>query len=466
MSRRERSKRRIDWLTFSTYLGLIVIGLLMIYSAEYDPDISAPLLSTSAGKQAIWLVMSLILMGVVFVLDWKLWQVLSYPIYFFTLISLIAVLLFGTTIKGATSWFTFGSVSIQPSEFAKFGTALAIAAFLSSYNTDLSKLRFQFFGFLLFLLPATLILLQPDAGSALVFFSFLITFYRAGLSGAYYIIGGFTLTTLLLGIIYSPLLLLAALLILANIILVLNIRKNRLFWFASIGLASLAGILLFLDGWEVPILIGFSAILGALYVFQWMQSGPRLIGLMSLMIGLGTALSFGANFAFNNILKPHQQERINVWLRPQECDPQGALYNVLQSKMAISSGGWMGSGYLKGKITQLNYVPEQSTDFIFCTIGEQQGFVGSFIIIGLFLVLLFRIITIAERQRSNFSRYYAYGVAGILFLHFFINIGMTMGLAPIIGIPLPFLSKGGSSLLGFTLLMSVLLHLDRNRFRI
>ena len=199
---------------------------------------------------------------------------------------------------------------------------------------------------------------------------------------------------------------------------------------------------------------------------MWQQRKQRLVTVLSGFLLIGIALSFSANYAFNNFLKSHQQERINVWLNPSECDPRGALYNVLQSKYAIGSGGIQGKGFLRGVMTKLDYVPEQDTDFIFCTIGEDQGFLGSLSIMLLFLMLLFRLIIIAERQRSLFSRYYAYGIAGIIFVHFFINIGMTMGLAPVIGIPLPFVSRGGSSLLIFTLMISLVLKLDSNRYHI
>ncbi|MBK7408676.1 MAG: rod shape-determining protein RodA [Saprospirales bacterium] len=197
-----------------------------------------------------------------------------------------------------------------------------------------------------------------------------------------------------------------------------------------------------------------------------LKKDARLVILIFGGVALSSLLVFASGFAFNNILKPHQQDRINVWLNPSKCDPQGSLYNVLQSKMAIGSGGLNGKGFLRGSLTKGNFVPEQSTDFIFCTIGEEQGFIGSAAIIGLFLLLLLRIITIAERQRSGFSRAFAYGVAGILFIHVFINIGMTMGLMPIIGIPLPFISKGGSSLFGFTILLSLLLKLDQHRYQL
>jgi len=211
---------------------------------------------------------------------------------------------------------------------------------------------------------------------------------------------------------------------------------------------------------------GAAGIMGALSTLQLRRKRGRIAGFLTAAVVFGAMLAFASNFAFNNILKPHQQDRLNVWLQPNKADERGSSYNLFQSKLAIGSGGLTGKGYMKGTLTKLNYVPEQSTDFIFCTIGEEQGFVGSLGIIALFLVLLVRITIIAERQRSNFSRNYAYCVAGILFIHFFINIGMTMGLLPIIGIPLPFISKGGSSLLGFTVMIAVLLKLDSKRYSI
>jgi len=235
-----------------------------------------------------------------------------------------------------------------------------------------------------------------------------------------------------------------------------------------VGAVGLTGLAFYLNmlGYGVEALAGLFVIFSTLAYLLWSDRKQRLVSVFYSFLLIGSILSYSSNYAFNNVLQSHQQDRINVWLNPSKCDPRGSLYNVLQSKMAIGSGGIQGKGFLQGVMTKLDYVPEQSTDFIFCTIGEEQGFLGSMSIMLLFLMLLFRLLIIAERQRSVFSRYYCYGIAGIIFIHFFINIGMTMGLVPIIGIPLPFVSKGGSSLLMFTIMISIVLKLDSNRYRI
>lgn len=469
LARKESGLKSIDWTTFSIFLGLIAVGWLMIFTVGYDDgvyDSFSSFLGSSVGKQSIWIAISFLVFFAVFLVDWKFWQTFAYLLYALSMLSLVAVLFLGDTIKGATSWFVFGGFSFQPSEIAKFCTCLAIASYLSSYSSNLKIFKTQLISVGLFAIPMVLILLQPDAGSALIFLSFLILLYREGLSANYYVLGFFVTTILILGLVYSPWLILMGLLILALFVLAMNMPTQRTYW--AIGTAVFAlgigyGIR---EGHIMEMLYACLGGFGILAGIQFFANKARLVGMLFFSLAIGGALSFVANYAFNNLLESHQQDRINVWLQPEKCDPKGSLYNVLQSKLAISSGGLQGKGFMEGKMTKLNYVPEQSTDFIFCTIGEEQGFIGSVGIIGLFLLLLVRVTIIAERQRSSFSRQYAYGVAGVLFLHFFINIGMTMGLMPIIGIPLPFISKGGSSLLGFTIMISVLLKLDSNRYRI
>lgn len=464
MSRRNDFFRNVDWVTFSLYISLVTVGWLMIYAVGYDEDNPVPLfnLTTNAGKQLLFIAISLGVIMVTSIIDWKFWRTFAYPIYAFSLIQLGAVLVLGVTIKGATSWYRFGGFTYQPSEFAKFATAIAIAAFLSRYNTSLRDLRSSLTVFGIILLPMALIMLQPDAGSALVFFSFLVVLYRAGLSSNLYIFG-FAITTLLvLALVYDPRIIIIGLALLILLVFIFNFKDRFRLLIGYLAWTLLSIIFIYL-GSIYPVL---GANLLALIIISYLvynNRKGRLVSQLLFLFVIGSGLSFSANYAFNNILERHQQDRINVWLRPSICDPQGALYNVLQSKMTIGSGGLEGKGFLEGTMTKLNYVPEQSTDFIFCTIGEEQGFIGTVGIIGLFFLLLFRVMTLAERQRSDFSRYYAYGVAGILFIHIFINIGMTMGLVPIIGIPLPFISYGGSSILGFSLLIGVLLKLDANR---
>lgn len=455
--------QKIDGTTFSIYLSLIAVGWLMIYTVGLGDESELSFIQTTAGKQAIWMGISLIAFFFITLIEWKFWQTFSYLIYGFSILLLILVLLIGSTIKGATSWFSFGPFSFQPSEIAKFGTCLAMANFLSTYNTNIRDFRMLITACGIFLLPMAFILLQPDAGSALVFMSFLILLYREGLSPSYYIVGAFAISMLLLGFIFPIKYIAIGLLWTFTLVLIFNFKNRR--WLSLLGtLAFFTVGILFINEDQFEIVAIASLVLFLIAAALIIQSTKsRLPSFLVLAVILGLGLSFTSNYAFNNVLLPHQQDRINVWLRPSVCDPGGNLYHVLQSKMAISSGGLHGKGFTNGTMTKLNYIPEQSTDFIFCTIGEEQGFIGTFGTIALFFLLLYRIIMIAERQRSSFSRRYAYAVAGIIFVHFFINIGMTMGLMPIIGIPLPFISKGGSSLLGFTIMMAVLLKLDSHR---
>ena len=328
--------------------------------------------------------------------------------------SLVAVLLLGKEIAGSKSWFQFGSFAIQPAEFAKFATCLAIAKYLSAIDRKMRSLKTKILAFFIILFPAGLILLQNDTGSALVYFSFILVLFREGLSGSFLILGGIIailfLLTLWLGILYAIGIVLAVCLF-----FLLFIKRNRNNIFILIAVFLITG--------------GFI---------------------------------FSVDYAFENILEKHQKTRINV-LIGKETDIRGAGYNVHQSKIAIGSGGLTGKGFLKGTQTKYNFVPEQSTDFIFCTIGEEWGFAGSFVVVFLFSALLIRLIIMAERQKSKFSRIYGYGVASILFFHFIINIGMTIGIAPVIGIPLPFISYGGSSLWAFTILLFIFIRQDASR---
>ncbi|MEM6318322.1 MAG: rod shape-determining protein RodA [Bacteroidota bacterium] len=460
--------RGLDWITFSIYLCLVLVGWLMIYTVGYEDGYNAGIgdfLSRPVGRQTIWIGISFVAMFLLYFVDWKIFQTLAFLFYILSLLLLVLVLIFGTEVKGATSWFIFSGLSFQPSEFAKFGTCLALSSYLSSFSTSMRELKHQVIAFSLFLAPIFLILLQPDAGSAIVFISFLIMLYRAGLSPNIYIIGAFVTAVFILALMYPSFNIVLGLTLLSALLLSFGFKKNRYPILIAVA-AIVGGIYLTRIGqvlWALPIAL----ILFGVYAWiEWNNRKQRIVTLLASGILAGSALVFTATYAFNNLLKAHQQDRINVWLNPEKSDPRGALYNVLQSKMAIGSGGLQGKGFLQGVMTKLEYVPMQFNDFIFCTIGEEQGFAGSFSIMTLFFLLLFRLVMIAERQRSSFSRFYIYGIAGIFFIHFFINIGMTMGLMPVIGIPLPFISKGGSSLLIFSIMVGVVLKLDSNRFRI
>jgi rod shape determining protein RodA len=465
---KRREDRGIDWVTFSLYLTMLGVGWLMVYTVGYGdgyPDNIFDLLSsTIVGRQTIWIGMALLVLFLTQIIGWKFWRTFSWPIYVLAIILLISVLFLGSTIKGATSWFSFGGFSFQPSEIAKFGTAIALAAYLNDFNTNLRNTKHQLTAFGVIGLPVILILLQPDAGSALVFLSFFILLYRAGLHANYYLLGGYLVLLLLSGLVFPTIPIMVILTFLSLYVLAFSFKKNS--WYFALGVTALAAV----AGWYMQseemwlwVLLASAVLFAVTAFYHWGLKKDRLIFLLLTGLIIGGAVTFSANYAFNNFLASHQRDRINVWLRPSLCDPRGSLYNLVQSKMAIGSGGLQGKGFLEGNMTKLNFVPEQTTDFIFCTIGEEQGFIGTVAIIGLYLLLLVRITTLAERQRSDFSRYYAYGVAGIIFIHAFINIGMTIGLMPVVGIPLPFISYGGSSLLGFTLLMGVLLKLDAHR---
>jgi rod shape determining protein RodA len=460
--------RNIDLFTFSFYIALVALGWIMVFAVSYsrewaNTDVS--FFATSAGKQTIWIGICAVVFALIFIVDWKFWQTFAYLIYSIGIVLLVAVLFFGKNIKGATAWFAFGSFSFQPSEVAKFATCLAVATFLSHYRTNLKETRSQLIALGLLGLPVGLIMLQPDAGSAIVFLSFFLVMYREGLSPVFFIVAFCVGLLFILGLIVSPYYITLTLAIISLFILASRFRESR-YWLLSAGAVSLGVAYAIKMGFFKPALLVTLSLLLIVMITQWVQNRGRVASLLLVTIVVGSGISFASNFGFNKVLKPHQQDRINVWLAPSKADPRGSLYNVFQSKLAIGSGGLQGKGFLQGTLTKLNYVPEQSTDFIFCTIGEEHGFIGSSGMILLFLFFMFRITVIAERQRSNFSRHYAYCVAGILFIHFFINIGMTMGLLPIIGIPLPFISKGGSSLLGFTVMIAVLLKLDSNRYKI
>lgn len=459
--------RNLDWITFSLYICLILVGWLMIYTVGYDEGYAPGIgnfFNTQVGKQTIWMGISLVSMVVIFIIDWKFWQTFSTIIYAIAMLLLILVIFFGVKIKGQVSWFNFGGIAFQPAEFAKFATCLALSSYLSSYGTSLKITRHRLIAVGLIALPIGLVMLQPDAGSALVFTSFIIMMFRAGMPSSYYLIGGFIVTILLLSLMFPISTILLGMILLSMIIFAANIKKP---FYPVLGafLVAMLSVFLSIKGFGLEALVGSGVILSTLAYLLWGDRKQRLVTIFYGFLLLGLGLSYSSSYAFNNFLKSHQKLRINAWLNPEKTG-SSELYQVLQSKYAIGSGGIQGKGFLQGVMTKLDYVPEQDTDFIFCTIGEEQGFLGSMSIMLLFLLLLYRLIIIAERQRSNFSRYYIYGIAGIIFVHFFINIGMTMGLAPVIGITLPYVSRGGSSLLIFTLMVALVLKLDSNRYHI
>ncbi|MFZ4561898.1 MAG: rod shape-determining protein RodA, partial [Bacteroidales bacterium] len=407
---------RIDWVVVGLYLALVFIGWLNIYASVYDENHKNIIdLSQKYGKQMIFIIAALILAMGTLIVDPKFFSQFAWFIYGFFLFMLVIVIFSGREVAGSKGWFAIGGFGIQPAEFAKMATVLALAKYLSTLDVSLAKMRGVMIASAIILIPAVIVLLQHDTGSAIVFLALVIVLYRAGLTG------------------FIPL---------AFIVL------------------PVLGILALL----IPKLVLVALLLliaGGSYFFS--NRNLRTILMTSSIFIASVGFVFSVDYSVNHILEPHQRSRIHVLLG-QDIDLKGAGYNVNQSLIAIGSGGAFGKGFLQGTQTKYNFVPEQSTDFIFCTIGEEWGFVGSSVLILLYVGLFTRIILIAERQRSRFSRFYGYGVASILFFHFAINVGMTLGLVPVIGIPLPYVSYGGSSLWAFTVLLFIFVRQDSYRF--
>ena len=459
----------MDWLTVLLYLIMVFLGWMNIYSAVYTenhPEIFD--FSQRYGKQFIWILASLIIAVLILLIDHKFYDFFAYAFYGFAIILLILVLVFGKEINGAKSWFMIGNFQIQPSEFVKPAVAIALAKYLSGFNLKVKSLETYFYSALIIFVPSLLILLQPDTGSAMVFFVFILVVFREGFPAS------ILLTLISLVLLFLAVLILDKIIILAIIIglsiLILGIgERNVKFVIYSTLIFSGSFLLIygidFLAGIEFSnfkiMLLGFglSGIVYSILIIMYrLRKAAIVLGLSILSV----FYIFGVDFAFQNVLDSYQQRRINIMLG-LESDPRGAGYNLAQSKIAIGSGGFNGKGFLNGTQTKLNFVPEQSTDFIFCTVGEEWGFIGSSIVILLFVFLLLRLVYLAERQRSKFARIYGYGVLVVLFFHFFVNIAMTIGLFPVIGIPLPFFSYGGSSLWAFTILLFIFLRLDGSR---
>ncbi len=461
---------RIDAGLTALWLGLMAIGWLMIYAAGYKlgygkMEFGEFMLKTPVGKQTIFVGVALLLTLIIFSLDEKMWRVFAYPIFGAGLLLLVAVLIFGNTIHGNKSWFNIGGFGFQPVEVAKLGTCLALSSYLSSPSVNLRDSRSQMTVLCLICAPMFLVLLQPDVGSMLVFLSFSIMLYREGLSGIPFIIALGLITVAILALMLNVNELVAYLMMLVLLIFAFNISQKQRLWLTG-TVAMLIGSAYLLHIMKSPQL-ALSLLLAGVLAYLAVHSRRGRFKLVILTGGallVCCSLAYGTRFLFDNVLKKHHRDRINIWLNTDKVDPRGPAYNLNNSKMAIGSGGLQGKGFLEGTMTKLNFVPEQQTDFIFSTIGEEQGFIGVFGVIAIFLMFLFRLIQVAERQRANFVRIYAYCLAGIFFFHFFINVGMTMGVWPVVGIPLPFISAGGSSLMSFTVMVAILLRLDSHRY--
>lgn len=454
-----------DWITIALWAILVCCGWTMIFASGYlDQDSFTQLwdLEKNYGKQLLWIGVSLALIGFVQLIEVKFYEAFTPIFYGLMGLALIGVL-FTTAIKGATSWYSIGSFRLQPSEFAKVTTALMLAYFLSQPNNKSLSLKAKLQAVGILLLPAGLVLMQGDAGSTLVYFSLFLVLFLAGMDAWIYALGVVVAALSIGALLYDTTWWLVNGIIILGSAFLLNAWRHDMTWLGLLIVQCIGSYFFFAEDTFILITVVNGVVLAGLMLAN--------IGIKNVPASLGTAAvaatailyASSVNYIFNNVLRRHQQERIWVWLRPEKCDPLGPLYNLEQSKFAIGSGGWTGKGFLQGERTKLDYVPEQSTDFIFCTVGEEWGYLGTSFVILVFFGLIFRIFQLANRQRSHFAQFYAYCVAAILFFHVFINIGMTIGLVPVIGIPLPFISYGGSSLMSFSILMGILIKLDSGR---
>lgn len=419
MNREEIISNKMDWVTVALYTAIVFWGWLNIYAVTYDPEskISIFNLTINSGRQLLFIAGAFVIVITILIIDMRFYETFAYIIYGLILFLLLLVPIIGKEVGGNKAWLGIGSFGVQPSEFAKFATALAVAKYMGSVGFRMDQLRNQIILFIMIGAPMVLILIQKDTGTALVFTAFTVVFFREGM---------------------SPILIIAG--IIAAIIFVLTLMVNEYYLFAGIGIILITAI-----------------VMGKKKIkrISWLTAGA--IAICGIIVSV--------DYVVTNVLKPHQQNRVKALINP-DADPLGYGWNVTQSKIAIGSGGFMGKGFLEGTQTKFNFVPEQSTDFIFCTIGEEHGWVGSLLIMALFIALLLRVIFLAERQKNRFARVYGYSVACIFFFHYAVNIGMTIGLFPVIGIPLPFFSYGGSGLWGFTILLFILLKLDVHRMQV
>lgn len=459
----------IDKITIMLFLVLVIMGWFNIYAAVYNEEHREIFdFSQRYGKQFIWIVASLVIAIFVVIIDNRFYFFFPWFIYGFMILLLMLVLVFGNEINGAKSWFELGGLSLQPSEFAKFATALALAGYLNTKRQELTKIQVILPATAIIIFPAFLIALQPDMGSSAVFFALFIVLFREGMSPYIFVSGLLMIILFFLTLILNNLYLTVALIVLGMLMVWFATRKWKLCLIGSAIFILIASVLYLFDHYLFKrlgneLIIFVSLVLSGVAYAYYIYNRKAVSVLIIYFFLLGSILYVNTvDYTFNNILKPHQKERVDIVLG-LKSDLHGKGYNVNQSIISIGSGGFAGKGFLQGTQTKFKFVPAQSTDFVFCTVGEEWGFLGSFVVIGIYLILLLRLIFLAERQRSVFSRIYGYGVVSILFTHFFINIGMAIGIVPVIGIPLPFFSYGGSSLWGFTILLFIFLRLDASR---
>ncbi len=476
----------LDWVTIIIYVALLALGWMSVCGASYDFDQAGNIFSfdSRSGMQIVWIGTSLILGALILSVDERVYETFSYIIYIAFLILLFLTPFLARDIKGSMSWIKIGSFSVQPAEFAKFATALCVARVISAFELHLYKNKDLIISALLVLTPMVLIVLQRETGSALVYFSFFLMFYREGMPGSFLFVGVAAVFYFVVGVRYQD----VPLLNLPEVSLGTFCVLLGIWFFTSMMMrvytsASKPFLIVFGTGFGTTLVAFLFSEFVIPFDITWVQLGfmvmmfsyliylsikDRLISYFYIaLFALGSiGFFFSTNYVMDHVLKEHQRTRIEVLLGMKD-DPRGAGYNVIQAQIAIGSGGLKGKGFLNGTQTKLKYVPEQDTDFIFCTVGEEEGFVGSSIVLILFLCLILRLIHISERQVYRFGRIYGYCVLGIFLFHVFINVGMVLGLTPVIGIPLPFFSYGGSSLWGFTLLLFILLRIDaaRNRMK-
>lgn len=411
-----KRQTKFDWLTIIFYISLVAIGWLNIYSASLNDSANSFFdLSQVYTKQLLFISLSFFLILFILAIDAKFYERFASVIYIVSLVSLLGLFVFGNNINGATSWYSFGSFSVQPSEFAKAATALALSKYVSDIQTNVQEFKDQLRSFLIITLPALFIIPQPDPGSALIYVAFIFPLYREGLHGVYLLLGFFIAALFTSTLAFGPIWVTSGVLIIGGIVFLKN-RKKR----------------------------------------------PNLLTYIGVILAC-ISFAFSVNYIFNNVFEQRHRDRFNIVLG-KEVDTKGIGYNTNQSEIAIGNGGWLGKGWTEGTQTKGNFVPEQHTDYIFSTVGEEWGFAGSVLVVLLFLGLITRILMLAERQKNQFSRVYGYSVAAILFFHFFVNIGMVSGLFPTVGIPLPFFSYGGSGLWGFTILVFIFVKLDASNF--
>ncbi len=460
----------IDGITILLYLLLVFLGWINIYAAVYNTEHQSILdITQRYGKQLIFIGAAVVLAFFILIIESNFYSVFAYLIYGFMIFLLVLVLFVGKEVNGGRSWFSFGGFGFQPSEFCKFATALALAKYVSTHPFKNQSIKTYLIPALIIFLPAAFIVVQNDTGSALVYFAFILVLYREGLSAIVLFFGTLIAVLFIVALVLPNLTLSLILLALALVAYYVFSLRSKVF--PRIVAVFVSSILIFIvidfmvkSDFKMADCINAGLILGSL-ISLGIAIRKRIsnITIVSLVLFASVLFTISVDYAFNNLLEPHHQARINETLGI-ESNPLGAGYNVNQSKIAIGSGGFSGKGFLKGTQTKFDFVPEQSTDFIFCTVGEEWGFIGTLTVISLFITLFIRLILLAERQRSAFSRIYGYSVAVILFFHFMVNVGMTIGIMPVIGIPLPFFSYGGSSLWSFTILLFIFIRMDASRY--